>query len=152
MATSTSKKPAASWMFPIAVVLIVIAGVVLVVRAGFAGGKYATEVTTIADNPAKYLGKDVRVTGIIKRGSTQHLTFDGAPLTRFVIVDDKGGELQIDYARTAPDAYEEGRSCIVEGRLDKPGVLSTSRLTVKCPSKYQSEDDAAPPQAATGYP
>ncbi len=127
--------------YPIIILVIIAGGVFMVMRSSFTGGQWAISLDAIAAEPVRYEGKEVRLVGHIKHGSSALATSNGKPETRFAIVDSAGNELKIRYPRTPPDAFKEGRECVVEGRLAADGVLDCKKLTVKCPSKYQTEDE-----------
>jgi len=120
---------------------IVAVGFGLLLMASFTGGQYALELATVAESPEAFDGKRVRVVGNIKFGSVRRVIQEGQPLIRFAIIDDHGNELDVSYAQSPPDSFEEGREAIAEGVLVNGGhTLDATRLTVKCPSKYQTED------------
>lgn len=123
---------------PYIVVTLVVLIVSLTMLTGLSGGRYSVEITDVLEATARYEGKDIKVVGRIKAGWTE--SSDGAT-TFFTIHDDKGSEIKVRYGHNRPDPFKEGRKCIVEGNLAEDGVIDCSKLTVKCPSKYQSEND-----------
>ncbi|MCC6623193.1 MAG: cytochrome c maturation protein CcmE [Deltaproteobacteria bacterium] len=118
---------------------IVAIGVGLVVFVTSSGGQSELTIAKVTATPDKYENRKLRVVGTIKQGSTASLAQNGRPETRFSIIDEEGRELPIVYRQALPDPYQEGRSAIVEGTF-ADGVVEANRLTVKCPSKYQSEN------------
>ena len=125
--------------FGIFVLLIVVVGAGLVVVATASGGQYALDISAIVEAPAKFENQKVRVLGTIADGSTKSVATGGKTETHFAIVDDKAHRLNVVFREAVPDAYKEGRSCIAEGVIQADGSLLCTRLTVKCPSKYQEE-------------
>jgi cytochrome c-type biogenesis protein CcmE len=122
---------------------------VMVFLTGVSGGRYSLEIKAVLDNQTEYENKEIKVVGRIKAD-----WYEESGTTIFVIHDDAGKEITISYAGNRPDPFKEGRKCIVEGRLRPDGVIECSKLTVKCPSKYQSENDLDDgPEEKTGvYP
>lgn len=125
--------------------IIVAVGALLVVQSSFSSGRYSLELQAVQEEPEKFLGREVKIVGNIKEGSTRHTVEDGKQITHFVIHDGKGHELAVRYPHVVPDPYKEGRECIVEGVLASRGQVDCTKLTVKCPSKYQSEDGGDSP-------
>lgn len=119
---------------------LVAVGIGVLIVATASGGRYELEVGQVALAPDRFDEKDVRVRGQIKDGSVVATMEDGKPLTRFTLVDGNGHELPIVSRESPPDNFEGGKSCIVEGRFTKQsGAVESTRLTMKCPSKYEAE-------------
>jgi cytochrome c-type biogenesis protein CcmE len=151
VAESLEAAPAkkSSSRLPLIFTSIVVAIVALTFLSGISGGRYSLQISEIVSNPAKYANKDIKVVGRIRDAQ---ITDHG--ITEFTIHDDAGKTLRVSYSHNLPDPFKEGRQCIVEGRLDKDNIIQCSKLTVKCPSKYQSENDlegsAAPENKGAG--
>lgn len=127
--------------YSLIIVGIIVAGVALVLMSSLSGGQYAVEIgQVVAAEPDRYEGKRLRVVGNIKADSARHVVVEGKPELHFAIVDAHGNELAVVYPQAPPDAFEDGRECIVEGTLTSPTTIEAAKLTVKCPSKYQTED------------
>lgn len=127
------------------VALLVVAGLVVVFVATASGGRYELDVAQVATAPEKFDGKNLRVRGQIKEGSIVATSEAGRPLTRFVLIDESGHELPVVSRESPPDNFEGGKSCIVEGKYTKSGEhgeVESTRLTMKCPSKYEAEGGA----------
>lgn len=138
---SRSNRGPSRFGYPLIIGGILAVGIIFVFISTASGGQYALELGQVAATPARYDGKRVRIVGHIKHGSTQELVTAGQPELHFAIIDEQGHEVAVVYQQSRPDAYEEGRSCIVEGTLTEGGMrLDAQKLTVKCPSKYQTED------------
>lgn len=126
--------------FGYVVAAIVVAGIAVLIIATVSGGRYELQVGQVTTAPEKFDDKDVRVRGQIKEGSIRTTTENGRPLTMFTIVDEHGNELPVVSRESPPDNFEGGKSCIVEGRYSQAGGLESTRLTMKCPSKYEATD------------
>lgn len=127
------------------VIGLVVLGIVVLIAATTSGGRYELEVGQVVDSSEKYLGKNLRVRGQIKEGSIFSTIENGSPLTRFVIADEHGQELTIVTHDTPPDNFEPGKSCIIEGQYTEEGHVESTRITMKCPSKYETDDGQIDP-------
>lgn len=131
------------FVYPLVIGLIIMVGLVLVVKSSFSSGTYSLEIAAVQDEPARFIGRDVKIVGEVKEGSISTRTENGVVTTRFVIHDGMGQEVPIVYPHNVPDPFKEGRQVIVEGSYDRDDVgqhhVACNKLTVKCPSKYQEE-------------
>ncbi len=142
-APAARKRRGRGAVYPLIIVVIVAAGLLLVVKSSFSSGTYSLEIADVQHEPTRYVGRDVKVVGKVKEGSISTRTEADRVTTRFVIHDGKGQEVLIVYPHNVPDPFKEGRQVIVEGRYDQDEAgdhhVLCSKLTVKCPSKYQEE-------------
>lgn len=134
-------RPAAKKGIPFGYIVtaIIVGGVAVMLIATASGGRYELDVGQVVTAPEKFADKNVRVRGQIKDGSIVATTVDGKPLTKFSIIDEHGHELPIVSRDSPPDNFEGGKSCIVEGKYTAGGFVESTRLTMKCPSKYEAE-------------
>ena len=135
---ATSKPKKTMSKVPFIVTFMAVGIMTLVFLTGISGGRYSLEIQNVVENQGEYTNKEIKVVGRIKDGWREE---NGT--TIFVIHDDAGREITVSYAHNRPDPFKEGRKCIVEGKLRADGVIECTKLTVKCPSKYQSENDLA---------
>lgn len=97
------------------------------------------EVAEVAASPSKYVGKSLQVIGVVEPGSVE-LTNDGS--INFVLIDEKGSSIKVTYRGIPPNNMEdEGNSVVVLGELGVDGELQSEELLVKCPSKYEGEEE-----------
>jgi cytochrome c-type biogenesis protein CcmE len=119
--------------------VVVVAAVVLiglaVIGSSTSGGAglYDYSLAQLAAAGASVEGRDIKVSGNVAHGSVRGEP--GGSDFRFDLDDGQGHRLTVAYPRLLPDPFEEGRTAIVQGRLQQ-GVLQASNLTVKCPSRY----------------
>ncbi len=126
------------------IAVIVGLGALLVVQSSFSSGRYSLDIAAIKAEPHRFVGREVKIVGKIKEGTTENVTRGSTQELRFVIHDGLGNELPVAYPHLPPDPYKEGRECIVEGIMGKDGTIQCTKLTVKCPSKYQTEGGTHP--------
>ena len=95
-------------------------------------------VSDISANHARYTGKSLQVIGAVEPGSLNR-TDDGS--LSFTLIDD-GGSIKVTYRGVPPQNLEqEGNQIVVLGTLGSDGEIESSQLLVKCPSKYEGEEE-----------
>ena len=137
--------------YPVVIGIAVALGLLAIVSTSFSGGQYSLSLADVAAQPGAYEGKDLRVTGKIKPSSTKVSERDGRMELHFVLTDGEGNDSKVVYPHNPPDPYKEGRQAIVEGRMESGGVIRAHKLTVKCPSKYQTEGTTQDPAKLEEY-
>jgi cytochrome c-type biogenesis protein CcmE len=125
-----------------AILFVVIAAIVVGTTSGGAGaGALVASVEDVLDDP-ELVGERVEVTGAIVEGSWDR---DTRPM-EFDIRDEEGDEdsptLHIVYDGTVPATFGDGTSAKITGTYAEEGVIESSEMVVKCPSKYESETGA----------
>ncbi len=96
-------------------------------------------VAEVAASPSKYMGKSLQVIGVVEPGSLE-LTNDGS--LNFVLIDETGSSIKVTYRGIPPNNMEdEGNSVVVLGELGANGEIQSEELLVKCPSKYEGEEE-----------
>ncbi len=124
---------------PLVVIVLVAAGLIMVVKSSTAGGVYDMTIGELNEKRDQYLGKEVRVNGVVLAGSVKDPAGEKIDIT-FTIGDAEGNRIRVSYHQLLPDAFKEGRQVIVQGVLDAVDHVTCQRLTVKCPSKYKDEN------------
>lgn len=124
--------------FPVVIVGLVLGGLALVVRSSTAGGVYDMTLGELAAQADQLVGKEVRVNGVVQAGSFHEAPGDQIDIA-FAIGDAEGHRMKVRFRQILPDAFQEGRQVIVQGKLASKDEIECTRLTVKCPSKYKDE-------------
>ena len=94
-------------------------------------------VSDITRNKTQYEGKSLQVIGVVKPGSL--IRSDDGSIS-FTLKDD-GGSILVTYRGVPPQNLEqEGNQVVVLGTLGTDGEIDSTQLLVKCPSKYEGED------------
>ncbi len=123
------------YKFIIGALIIVAAIVYLVANAVGSTGAYYRTPTEVQAQRAYLTGKTIRVSGkllpksIVWKPATMQLDFS--------IVDAQGTRLPVHFGGVKPDNMTDEATAIVEGKLDKHGVLQAKTLLLKCPSRYE---------------
>lgn len=120
--------------------LIAGAAAVLVLSAPDEGMLDYVYVDKLVDAPADFQGRDVQVHGNVVLGSLSQDETSGA---YHFVAEYKGRRLKIVFDGQLPDTFVEGGEVVATGRLDDEGVLHSSEMSAKCPSKYEEEPGAA---------
>jgi cytochrome c-type biogenesis protein CcmE len=75
-----------------------------------------------------------RLGGLVEKNSVHHLS-NHTEIT-FIVTDNKN-KISVDYAGILPDLFREGKSVVVEGKLDSHGVLMASQVLAKHDERYR---------------
>jgi cytochrome c-type biogenesis protein CcmE len=97
---------------------------------------YYYTVAEITGQGSAMQGQNVRVAGQVAPGSLQPQSADRT--LKFILLDTENASLQLPvvYQGAVPDAFKEGNSAVVEGRLSAAGTFEATQIIVKCPSRY----------------
>ena len=145
----------------IGVVIIITAVVYLIASSTLSQSQYFLTVEELQSNQAEYVGKNVRMSGVVLGDSikydpqTLELTFQVAQIPGdHRVIEQMGGmsvvlaqaahdptlpKMTIHYVGPRPDLLKDEAQAIITGSLDENGVFQASELLLKCPSKYQAE-------------
>ena len=115
-------------------ILAILSGMAYVIYAGFQKSfVYYFTVSEIVSNPPKS-GTDVKVTGIVKKGSV----VKDMDMVEFVITEGNK-EIKVVYKGILPDAFAEENEVIAEGKFDRNSmIVKAHTLMTKCPSRYEN--------------
>jgi cytochrome c-type biogenesis protein CcmE len=151
-------------IFPIIIVGLVFGIAILIVGSSASTVGTATpDAEKIFNSPQKFLGRAVQLEGTIAEGSVRtdkdqfDIYFD------LMFPGEETRRITVHYTKTLPDPFKIGRVAVAEGVLNRSSCQSDgrcsgtlgpckttkdcagalwiegSKLTVKCPSKYQEE-------------
>ena len=96
-------------------------------------------------NAALVDNKGVQVDGLIHEGSPK---WDAAKFELTFAIRDRKGESTVNvlYSKLKPDNFKEGGDVFVEGKYDaEHNLITASKLTTKCASKYEAAESGASP-------
>lgn len=137
--------------FPLFIAALVLFALALVVQSSTSGGAFEMTLAELRSGGIdQYIGKDVRVTGTVQAGSFRKMAGEKLAF-RFTISDAEGNQIDVLWDQLLPDAFEEGREVIVQGKLTSAKEIHCARLTVKCPSKYKDENAVGGKKAEDYY-
>lgn len=89
-----------------------------------------------ADLPASG-HRAVRVAGKVAVGGIES-EGPGDVSIAFLLIDERGDTVRVEYSGVRPDAFREGAQAVAEGTYDAPkSVFHAELLQAKCPSKYE---------------
>lgn len=114
-----------------------IAGVLLVVAAGFGVSSFKKSVTPyISFAEAKKSNGTVQVNGVL--ASKNYVLERDRQFLKFDLRDEQGEVLTVEYTGVIPGNFDQATSIVAIGRY-QGGRFAADQLLVKCPSKYQGE-------------
>ena len=93
-------------------------------------------------NAAHVDNKGVQVDGLILEGSPK---WDPAAFELTFAIRDRQSESTVNviYSKLKPDNFKEGGNVFVEGKYDaERNLITASKLTTKCASKYEAAESA----------
>ena len=108
-------------------------------------GVYSKDVDVLLAEKAKFIGKPVRVEGLLVHGS---LVKRESPCEYRFTIEKNGAEVPVRYAKcVVPDTFRDvpgvDVGVTVEGELRPDSSLEATAVLAKCPSKYEMKDKAA---------
>lgn len=109
--------------------------------------RYYVEIPDVKAMETAELSKGLRVKGYLVPGSLEKK--ENSLEVKFVI-EDRGEELQVRYAKELPDTFKDGSEVLVEGQYTEDGYFDAKTLMAKCPSKYETDDQYNMPTAESG--
>ena len=121
-------------------------------------GTYSKDVDVLLAEKAKFIGKPVRVEGLLVHGS---LVKREQPCEYRFTIEKNGVEVPVRYGKcVVPDTFRDipgtEIGVTVEGELRADNSLEASAVLAKCPSKYEMKQKAASgekmPHAETATP
>jgi cytochrome c-type biogenesis protein CcmE len=123
------------------VVLLMCAAFIYLIVIGLnEGSMYYLEVSEFNAKLPALSSEKVRVNGMVKKGTYD---FDSKEqVLSFTLKDTKGPEtVNVVFKGPPPDlVQDDGITVVAEGRYDKSReVFVSTKLLVKCPSKYEKE-------------
>lgn len=95
-------------------------------------------VSQVVENGAAYMNKEVQVLGLVANGS---VGWNGSASISFNLTDQKS-ELAVLYQGLPPQNFNEGQQVVVIGKLVSPYHMDSSQMLVKCPSKYEGQQNS----------
>lgn len=93
-------------------------------------------------NAAQVNNKGVQVDGLIQEGSQK---WDPEEFKLSFAIRDRKGESTVNvvYSKLKPDNFKEGGNVFVEGKYNaERNLITASKLTTKCASKYEAAESA----------
>ena len=135
--------------------MLAVAGVVVmtlvVALAVIGGGTSATVLSVAQAAEGDWQGKKIQVTGAVVDNS---YVIDADGSLSFDLRDEEaaaGDTVHVVYDQGVSATFGNGVTAVCTGRMDDAGVLVASELVTKCPSKYESAQDALGVEQLLGY-
>lgn len=124
---------------------VILTGVLALAGGGFLvyssldDAQYYEMVDQVADDPSKWVDKDLRLHGYVEPGSIVE-DRSGSELTRTFLLEKNGKKVKVRFAGIKVDNLKDRAEVVAQGRFhDRNGQLEfeAQELMAKCPSKYQ---------------
>lgn len=120
---------------PVLVAVAVLAGGFGIVASSMSSGVFNLTLEEALASSSTLGKKEFKVGGNVAEGSVAKGA--NAFETSFAIVDAAGHRMDAVYQGALPDPFAEGREVILQGHLEGDKRIRVSKITVKCPSKYE---------------
>jgi cytochrome c-type biogenesis protein CcmE len=118
---------------------VVVALVLLGVAVGVGVTSFRKTVTPyISFNEARRASGMVQVNGVL--ADKQYVLRPGEQFLSFRLRDSEGEVLPVEYRGVVPGNFDQATSVVAIGRY-RDGRFVADQLLVKCPSKYQAENE-----------
>jgi cytochrome c-type biogenesis protein CcmE len=128
-----------AWLM-ITVVFVVLGGAVAFLLAGTGASDafvYSKLVDEVMRSPSQYVGRELRVEGVLKQGSVH---FSPQPCEHRFVLARHGREMPVRFPRcVVPDTFRDNMqmNVVVEGQLQSNGTFLANEVIPRCPSKYE---------------
>jgi cytochrome c-type biogenesis protein CcmE len=85
-----------------------------------------------------FYNRIVRVSGPLHKES---IDWNARTMTLKFHIDESGDMFPIAYVGLVPDTLQNGETVVVEGTYTRDGIFNATNILVKCPSKYEAEEN-----------
>lgn len=96
-------------------------------------------VSQVVDNPGPYLNRQIQVMGTVVNGSAEQGS-DGS--LSFSLTDEES-TINVVYRGDPVTSFAEGQQSVAVGKLVSPQTFQAFQILVKCPSKYDSQEQTS---------
>jgi len=120
---------------PVVVAVAVLAGGFGIVASSMQSGVFNLTLEEALAASETLGRKEFKVGGNVMEGSVSKGA--NAFETAFAITDANARRLDCLYQGALPDPFAEGREVILQGHLEGAKRMRVTKITVKCPSKYE---------------
>lgn len=118
---------------------LILGGAGFLVYSSLDDAQYYEMVDKVAEDPGKWIGKDLKLHGYVVPGSVVEGTGDGRAGWSFTL-EMNGRRIPVKFAGIKVDNLKDRAEVVAQGRLRNDGArleFEASELMAKCPSKYQ---------------
>lgn len=115
-------------------IVAVLAAVLLAMSALRSQASYFYAPGDLAGQPLP-VGKAVRIGGMVKKGSIQHLP-DGVTI-EFVVRDETSDTIRVRYRGIPPDLFQEDSGVVAEGKFQQDGLFVADEILAKHDENYK---------------
>ena len=123
--------------------LVVVGSLGFLVYSGRASSSGYRMVDKLMTEPARWVGKDMKVHGNVEAGSIVVKVENQETRRSFVLTGKTGKRIAVHQVGPVPDTFKDGSEVIAKGTMtqlaDGSYVFEASELMAKCPSKYEAD-------------
>ncbi len=136
----TKSKKTHNRVLVVGTLLIVAMIVYLLIGAVQGATVYYITVSELYEQGAAMYDKPVRISGRMVKGTSG---YDAVNIKlSFEITDDSSAQpLPVIYNDVPPDMFNNAKEIVVEGRFTAAGIFEADKLMLKCPSKYEMQEE-----------
>jgi cytochrome c-type biogenesis protein CcmE len=116
-----------------------LAGGGFLVYSSLDDAQYYEMVDKVAAEPAKWIGKDLKLHGYVEPGSITEEMVNGKVVRTFVL-EMNGKRITVKFSGVKVDNLKDRAEVVAQGHLREHGgglEFEASELMAKCPSKYE---------------
>lgn len=96
-------------------------------------------VEKMAENPAHFEGRTIKVHGLVVEGSIKKNKKTGDYLFK---VTHGGKTIDVHFTDIPPDTFQEGGEVVLTGHFNAAAdTFESEEMSAKCPSKYENEQE-----------
>ncbi len=118
-------------------VTVIIAALLYLIFASFKDNTlYYMTVRELYSQDVLPVNKGLRINGTVVPSS---INWNAQKIELAFILSEGKDSLAVVYKGPAPDQLANGQPAVVEGKLDGDGVFHATKITLKCPSKYEAK-------------
>lgn len=120
--------------------VLVLAGGGFLIYASLDDAQYYEMVDKVADDPGKWVDKDLKLHGYVVPGSIREEVINEQTVRTFAL-EKNGRTIPVTFIGPKPDNLKDRAEVVAQGRLHDKGTSGLSfeahELMAKCPSKYE---------------
>jgi cytochrome c-type biogenesis protein CcmE len=127
---------------------IIVVTLISLAYVGFTQSKtYYHTITELSTLQGASLHQRMRVSGIVRNGTIQHL-----PGRVDFVLTEQGKDMMVSYVGRdpLPDTFKDGAQALVEGRMMPDNRFVAEQVQAKCASKYEAAPNQTPATAQPG--
>lgn len=124
-------------------VLVAVGGLGFLVYSGRASSSGYRMVDKLMVEPARWVGKDMKIHGWVEPGSID-TRIENQETQRTFVLGKSGKRIKVHHIGPVPDTFKDASEVVANGKLtqlaDGSYLFEATELMAKCPSKYEGAE------------